>query len=396
MYHVILDPVRETLIKLVLEGGIAPLGEKRELVEFNDVGRNPVAMFHVTEPDAILRIPNQIVWAKIHGKLLDKDRKVSIPSQNSGRIVQIGSEPLLSSILEIRNHEKDFVVIGGEILHALGKMKIALGEEQIKFGQIGSIKGVQVLEIRLGRTRSCGLLISDVNGVPEGRKSLNKQSLVGIWSSRPASRTCWTAMITTATSTTWGALTITRGTGQTRWSLRTRWMRRFIVAAVIIVIISTSVGRIRRRRSTVVRSWKDWGARLLYRRILHNFLKLGHKNGSSFHSSRSNTNWMRRAGKYRWMFRCLGCSNETRNSDWNGSRTDRQRLANSNARRNWTRDRTSQVQGSRLCCSKSLGRRNDLAEELRIVSRFTIVLATSRRGCARKGVIAVMRHNQPR
>jgi hypothetical protein len=167
---------------------------------------------------------------------------------------------------------------------------------------------------------------------------------------------------------------------------------------VIIVIASTSVRRIR-RRSTVVRSWKDQGARLLHGRILHNFLKPRHKNGSGFHSSRSNTNWMRRTGKYRWMFGCLGCSNKTRNSDRNGSRTDEQRPANSNAGRNWTRNRTSQVRGSGLCRSKSLGRRgkrNDLGEEPRIASRFAIALATSRRGRARESVIAVMRHNQPR
>jgi hypothetical protein len=49
MYHVILDPARETLIKLMPEGRIAPLGEKRKLVEFNDISRNLVAMFHATE-----------------------------------------------------------------------------------------------------------------------------------------------------------------------------------------------------------------------------------------------------------------------------------------------------------------------------------------------------------
>jgi hypothetical protein len=131
MYHIILDPAREALIKLMPEGGIAPLGEKRELVEFDDISRNPVAMFHVTEPDAIFCVPNQIVQAEIHGKLLDEDRKVSVPGRIGSRIVQIGSEPLLSSSPKIRNYEKDFVVIGGEILRALGEMKVALGEEQI-------------------------------------------------------------------------------------------------------------------------------------------------------------------------------------------------------------------------------------------------------------------------
>jgi hypothetical protein len=43
------------------EGGMAPLGEKRKLVEFNDISRNPVTMFHATEPDAIFCVPNQIV-----------------------------------------------------------------------------------------------------------------------------------------------------------------------------------------------------------------------------------------------------------------------------------------------------------------------------------------------
>jgi hypothetical protein len=143
MYHVICDPARETLIKLMPEGGITPLGEKRELVKFNDVSRNPVAMFHATEPDVIFRVPNWIVQAKTHGKLLNEDQKVSVPSWN----VQVGSEPLLSSTLKIRNHEKDFIVIGGEILCAFGEMKIALGEEWIKFGWIGTIKGVQVPEI---------------------------------------------------------------------------------------------------------------------------------------------------------------------------------------------------------------------------------------------------------
>jgi hypothetical protein len=131
MYHVILDPARETLIKLMPEGGIAPLGEKRELVEFDDISRNLVAMFHTTELDAIFCVPNQIVRAEIHGKLLDEDRKVSVPSRNGSRIIQIGSEPLLSSTPKIRNHEKDFVVIGGEILRAFGEMKVALGEERV-------------------------------------------------------------------------------------------------------------------------------------------------------------------------------------------------------------------------------------------------------------------------
>jgi hypothetical protein len=88
-------------------------------------------MFHVTEPDAIFCVPNRIVQAEIHGKLLDEDRKVSVPSWNGGQIVQIRSKSLLSSSPKIRNHEKDFIVIGGEILRALGEMKVALGEEQI-------------------------------------------------------------------------------------------------------------------------------------------------------------------------------------------------------------------------------------------------------------------------
>jgi hypothetical protein len=75
--------------------------------------------------------------SEIYGELLDEDRKVSVPSQNSGRIVQIRSEPLLSSPPKIRDHEKNLVVIGGEILCAFGEMEITLGEEQIKFGQIG-------------------------------------------------------------------------------------------------------------------------------------------------------------------------------------------------------------------------------------------------------------------
>jgi hypothetical protein len=61
MYHVILDLARETLIELVPEGRVTPLSEKRELVEIDDVSRDPVAMFHATEPDAIFRIPNRIV-----------------------------------------------------------------------------------------------------------------------------------------------------------------------------------------------------------------------------------------------------------------------------------------------------------------------------------------------
>jgi hypothetical protein len=59
-------------------------------------------------------------------------------------------------------------------------------------------------------------------------------------------------------------------------------MRRFIVTTVVIVIASTSIRRVRRRRSTAVRSWKDRRARLLYWRILRNFLKPGPENGSSF------------------------------------------------------------------------------------------------------------------
>jgi hypothetical protein len=101
------------------------------LVEFDVISRDPVTMFHATEPDAIFCVPNQIVRAEVHGKLLDEDWKVSVPSRNGSRIIQIGSEPLLSSTPKIRNHEKDFVVISGEILRAFSEMKVALGEEQI-------------------------------------------------------------------------------------------------------------------------------------------------------------------------------------------------------------------------------------------------------------------------
>jgi hypothetical protein len=211
-------------------------------------------MFHVTELDAIFRVPNWIVRVEIHGTLLDKDRKVSVPSRYGGWIVQVGSEPLLSSTPKIGNHEKDFVVIGGEILCAFGKMKIALGEEQIKFGWIGTIKGVRVPEIRLGRMRSHGLLIPDVDGVPERGKSLNKQMLAGIWISWLPRWTCQTGFSTTS-ATAQGALTTTGGTGRTGWPGRTRMMRRIVVVAIVIVVISTtSVGRIRRRRSTVLGS----------------------------------------------------------------------------------------------------------------------------------------------
>jgi hypothetical protein len=63
-------------------------------------------------------------------------------------------------------------------------------------------------------------------------------------------------------------------------------MRRTIVASVITVIVATSVGRIRRRRSTVVGSRKDRRARMLIWRILRKFLKTGPKNGTGFHSHR--------------------------------------------------------------------------------------------------------------
>jgi hypothetical protein len=154
--------------------------------------------------DAIFYIPNWIVQTEVHGKLLDKDRKVSVPSWNRCRVIQIGSEPLLSSFPKIRNHEKHFVVIGREILCAFSKMKIALGEEWIKFGWIGPVKGVQVLEIQLCRTRSCGLSIPNVDSVPKRREGLNKQSLVGIQSSGLASRTCQTTITTSTTTSTWG------------------------------------------------------------------------------------------------------------------------------------------------------------------------------------------------
>ena len=89
MYHVVLDPARETLIELVPEGGITPLSEKRELIEFNDVSRDPVALFHADHPDTIFRIPNRIVRAEIQSKLLNEQRKIPVPSRNGCRVVKI-------------------------------------------------------------------------------------------------------------------------------------------------------------------------------------------------------------------------------------------------------------------------------------------------------------------
>jgi hypothetical protein len=111
-------------------------------------------MFHATRPDAIFHVPNWIGQTKIHGEFLNEDRKISVPRWNGIRVVEIGSKPLLGSAPKIQDHEKDLVVIGGEILCAFSKMEIALGEGGIEFSWIGTIKGIRVLEIRLHRMRS--------------------------------------------------------------------------------------------------------------------------------------------------------------------------------------------------------------------------------------------------
>jgi hypothetical protein len=168
--HLVLDATRESFVELMAESRVTPVRKTGQGVESEDIGRNPVACFHTTETDAILRITNRIVRTEVGGELLDEARKIVVPRRNLG-IVEVRRKPLLSDTPEIRDDEVDLVVISGKVLSTLSEVEITLGKEKRKFVRVGTIEGVGVPEVRLGGARRSG--IPDKNGhglreLPEG------------------------------------------------------------------------------------------------------------------------------------------------------------------------------------------------------------------------------------
>ena len=131
--HLILETLRKALVKGVPEGRITPVGKGCQSVEGQDVCRDLVRVLHAEDADLVLRVSDRIMRTEIYREFLNKHRKISVPRRNSGRVINIRSEPLESYAAEIGDDKEDLIIIRGEVLGAFGKMEVTDGEERDKF-----------------------------------------------------------------------------------------------------------------------------------------------------------------------------------------------------------------------------------------------------------------------
>ena len=144
MGDLVLDTIRQTIIKMVPEGtfSIAP-DLHRDLVELNHVLGDTLTVLHGQVVELVLRISDRVVQTKVHLEFQDELLIIFHPEWMEVRVVheeKVQFKPLQGDTFEVGLHEGDFGMVLGECLRVILEVQLALHEEDLEFTGISPVK----------------------------------------------------------------------------------------------------------------------------------------------------------------------------------------------------------------------------------------------------------------
>ena len=147
MGYLVLDVIRQTIIKVVPEGtfSIAP-DLRRNLVELNHVLGDTLTVLHGQVVKLVLHISDRVMRTKVHLEFQDKLLIIFHPEWTEVRVIheeEVRFEPFQDNTFEVGLHESDFGAVLGECLRAILEVELALHQENLEFVGISPIKLVQ-------------------------------------------------------------------------------------------------------------------------------------------------------------------------------------------------------------------------------------------------------------
>ena len=147
MGDLVLDTVRQTIIKVVPEGtfSIAP-DLCRNPVELDHILGDTLTVLHGQVVELVLRISNRVMWTKVHLEFQDELLIIFHPEWIEVGVVheeEVQFEPFQGNTFEVGLHEGDFGTVLGECPRAILEVQLTLHEEDLEFVGISPVKLVR-------------------------------------------------------------------------------------------------------------------------------------------------------------------------------------------------------------------------------------------------------------
>ena len=150
MGDLILDMIRQTIIKVVLEGtfSIAP-DLYHDLVELNHILDDMLTVLHHQVVELVLYVSDRVMQTKVHLEFQNELLVVFYPFWIEVGVIheeKVQFKPLQGDTFEVGLHKGDFGTVLGEYLRVILEVQLALYEEDLEFAEISPIKLVQFLD----------------------------------------------------------------------------------------------------------------------------------------------------------------------------------------------------------------------------------------------------------
>ena len=144
MGDLILDTIRQTIIKVVLEDTFSIAPDLRcNLVELDYVLGDTLTVLHGQVVKLVLRISNRVVWIKVCLEFQDELLVILHPEWMEVGVIheeKVWFKPLQGDTLEVGLYEGHFGTVLSKYPRAILKVQLALHKEDPEFVGISPIK----------------------------------------------------------------------------------------------------------------------------------------------------------------------------------------------------------------------------------------------------------------
>ena len=147
MGDLVLDTIRQTVIKVVLEGTFSiALDLCHDLVELDHILGDTLTVLHGQVVKLVLHISNRVMQTKVRLQFQDELLVVFHPEWMEVRVIheeEVQFKPLQGDTFEVGLCKGDFGMVPGECLGAILEVQLTLHKEDPEFVGISPIKLVQ-------------------------------------------------------------------------------------------------------------------------------------------------------------------------------------------------------------------------------------------------------------